>query len=197
MQQTIIALGRQVGSGGHRIARMLARRLDLPLYDKKLITEIAAQNHLDPKLVAQHEEAPKNRLFSRTVRGLNNSFEADLAQLQFRFLEEKADEGGSFLVLGRCAEYILRDRPGLISLFICRDLEERVRIIQQAQDLSPEEALDFINKGDKRRADYHSEHCPTLWGHSESYDLTINTSRLGLEGTADFLEEYIRWRMVP
>lgn len=197
MKQLIVSLGRQIGSGGHKIADVLAQRLNLPLYDKNLITEIATQHHLDADTLRQYEEAPKNRLFSRTVRGLNNSAEAGLAALQFHFLQEKAAEGTSFLVLGRCSEYILRDYPGLISIFISRDLEERIRVICRAKELSKENSLDFIRKGDKRRAAYHNEHCPTPWGHGDTYDLTINTSRLGLEGTTDFLEEYIHRRMVP
>ncbi len=197
MKQLIVSLGRQIGSGGHKIADALSQRLNLPLYDKNLITEIATQHHLDADALRQYEEAPKNRLFSRTVRGLNNSAEAGLAALQFRFLQEKAASGTSFLVLGRCAEYILRDYPGLVSIFISRDLEERIHVICRAKELSKENALDFIRKGDKRRAAYHNEHCPTPWGHGDTYDLTINTSRLGLEGTTDFLEEYIHRRMIP
>ncbi len=195
MKQLIIALGRQVGSGGHRIGGILAQRFDLPLYDRNLLAEIAAQRQLDPEALRQYEESPKSRFLTRTIRGLNNSAQAGLAELQFRFLEEKAAEGEAFLIMGRCAEYILRDHPGLISIFISRDLKDRVAVIRHAYGLSEAEALDFIRKGDKRRAAYHSEHCPTVWGHSESYDLTINTSRLGLEGTADFLEEYIHRRI--
>lgn len=196
MNQLIIALGRQVGSGGHKIGEILSQRFRLPHYDKNLLAEIAAQRKLDPDLLRQYEEAPKRRFLSRTVRGLNNSAQAGLAQLQFQFLREKAAVGDSFLVLGRCAEYVLRDCPGLISIFLCRDLPERVSAIRHAKEMSEEMALDFIRKGDRRRAAYHDEHCPTPWGSGETYDLVINISRLGLEGTADFLEEYIHRRMV-
>ena len=195
MKQTIISLGRQVGSGGHKIAAALAQRLSLPLYDKNLIAEIAAQRDLDPSVLRQYEEAPKTPFLSRSVRGLSNSAQAGLAGMQFRFLREKAASGESFLVLGRCSGYILREYEGLISIFVSGDLEDRVASIQQAHGFSREEALNFIRTGDKRRATYHSEHCPTQWGHSDTYDLTINSSRLGLEGTTDFLAEYLRRRM--
>ena len=195
MKQTIISLGRQVGSGGHKIAAALAQRLSLPLYDKNLIAEIAAQRDLDPSVLRQYEEAPKNPFLSRSVRGLSHSAQAGLASMQFRFLREKAASGESFLILGRCSDYILREYEGLISIFVSGDLEDRVASIQQAHGFSQEEALDFIRTGDKRRATYHSEHCPTQWGHGDAYDLTINSSRLGLEGTTDFLAEYLRRRM--
>lgn len=196
MNQLIIALGRQVGSGGHKIGEILSHRFDLPLYDKNLLAEVAARHKLDPDLLRQYEEAPKSRFFSRSVRGLSPTAQTGLAELQFQFLREKAAAGESFLVLGRCAEYVLRDSPALISIFICRDLEERAAVIRHARGFSRQEALDFIRKGDKRRAAYHSEHCPSAWGHGESYDLTINVSRLGLEGSVDFLEEYIHRRIV-
>ena len=84
MKQLIIALGRQVGSGGHRIGGILAQRFDLPLYDRNLLAEIAAQRQLDPEALRQYEESPKSRFLSRTIRGLNNSAQAGLAELQFR-----------------------------------------------------------------------------------------------------------------
>ena len=129
------------------------------------------------------------------IRGLSNSAEAGLAGMQFLFLREKAAKGDSFVVLGRCSGYILREFPGLISLFVRGDLADRVASIQQAHHLTQDEALEFIRKGDKRRAAYHNEHCPTQWGHGDTYDLTINSSRLGLSGTTDFLEDYIRRRI--
>ena len=174
MKQLIISLGRQVGSGGHKIAEALAERFSLPLYDKNLIAELAAQRELDPETLRKYEEAPRHPYLSRSIRGLSNSAEAGLAGMQFLFL---------------------REFPGLISLFVRGDLADRVASIQQAHHLTQDEALEFIRKGDKRRAAYHNEHCPTQWGHGDTYDLTINPSRLGLSGTTDFLEDYLRRRI--
>ena len=195
MKQLIISLGRQVGSGGHKIAEALAERFSLPLYDKNLIAELAAQRELDPETLRKYEEAPRHPYLSRSIRGLSNSAEAGLAGMQFLFLREKAAKGDSFVVLGRCSGYILREFPGLISLFVRGDLADRVASIQQAHHLTQDEALEFIRKGDNRRAAYYNEHCPTQWGHGDTYDLTINSSRLGLSGTTDFLEDYIRRRI--
>lgn len=119
----------------------------------------------------------------------------DWPACSFSSWREKAAKGDSFVVLGRCSGYILREFPGLISLFVRGDLADRVASIQQAHHLTQDEALEFIRKGDKRRAAYHNEHCPTQWGHGDTYDLTINSSRLGLSGTTDFLEDYIRRRI--
>ncbi|MFQ9859098.1 MAG: cytidylate kinase-like family protein [Evtepia gabavorous] len=160
MKQLIISLGRQVGSGGHKIAEALAERFSLPLYDKNLIAELAAQRELDPETLRKYEEAPRHPYLSRSIRGLSNSAEAGLAGMQFLFLREKAAKGDSFVVLGRCSGYILREFPGLISLFVRGDLADRVASIQQAHHLTQDEALEFIRKGDKRRAAYHNEHCP-------------------------------------
>ena len=102
MKQLIISLGRQVGSGGHKIAETLAERFSLPLYDKNLIAELAAQRELDPETLRKYEEAPRHPYLSRSIRGLSNSAEAGLAGMQFLFLREKAAKGDSFVVLGRC-----------------------------------------------------------------------------------------------
>ena len=140
MKQLIISLGRQVGSGGHKIAEALAERFSLPLYDKNLIAELAAQRELDPETLRKYEEAPRHPYLSRSIRGLSNSAEAGLAGMQFLFLREKAAKGDSFVVLGRCSGYILREFPGLISLFVRGDLADRVASIQQAHHLTQDEA---------------------------------------------------------
>ena len=176
MKQLIISLGRQVGSGGHKIAEALAERFSLPLYDKNLIAELAAQRELDPETLRKYEEAPRHPYLSRSIRGLSNSAEAGLAGMQFLFLREKAAKGDSFVVLGRCSGYILREFPGLISLFVRGDLADRVASIQQAHHLTQDEALEFIRKGDKRRAAYHNEHCPTQWGHGDTYAEELPTA---------------------
>lgn len=191
MSQLIISIGRESGSGGLEIAHTLAERFGLPLYDKNILEKAAASRGVDADPLRQYDEQPRPLLFYRSVRGISNAPEDGVAQMQFELLRQHADAGESFVVLGRCAEEVLADQPGLVSVFIRADLPFRVR----RTPLPWDEAMDFIKKQDRQRRIYHDQHCKGDWGDPHSYDLVINSARLGVPGTADILEQYIRARM--
>ena len=117
-KQLIISVGREFGSGGHVIAETLAKRFDLPLYDSNILESIAQERNVDAKTLHRYDEVPRNILFSRRVREYSTSAEENIAQMQFEYLKKKADEGESFIVVGRCAETVLGDRPNVISLLL-------------------------------------------------------------------------------
>lgn len=194
MGQIIISVGREFGSGGRVIAEELAKRFDIPIYDRHLITEIADMTGLTPEKIEKYNENPKKKIISRRVRGYSNSIEDNIAEMQFNFLKEKSDSGESFVVVGRCSETKLKYNPALISLFILADADAKVKRIMEIYELSEDDALDFIRKKDKKRKRYHNYHCSGHWGDSRLYDLCINSSCLGIEKTIDYLESYIRVR---
>lgn len=194
MGQIIISVGREFGSGGRVIAETLAKRFDIPIYDRHLITEIAQKTGLTTNEIEKYNENPKHLLTSRTVRGLSNSIEDNIAEMQFKFIRDKAKSGESFVVVGRCAETKLRDYEGLVSIFVLADEDAKLRRIMQLYELSEDKARAFKEKKDKKRKRYHNYHCHMHWGDSRLYDLSVNSSRLGINGTADFLEQYIRAR---
>lgn len=191
MSQLIISIGRESGSGGLDIAHMLAERFSLPLYDKSLLEKAAASRGVDADPLRQYDEQPRPLLFYRSVRGISSAPEDGVAQMQFELLRQHAAAGESFVVLGRCAEEVLADHPGLVSIFIRANLSFRVR----RTPLPWDEAVEFVRKQDRQRRIYHDQHCKGDWGSAESYDLVINSARLGIPGTADVLEQYIRTRM--
>ena len=195
MPQIIISIGREFGSGGRIIAEELAKRLNLPIYDRHLITEIANKTGMSTADIEKLDEAPKSRLTSRRVRGFSNSIEDNIAEMQFNFIRQKAESGESFVVVGRCAESKLRDFNCLVSLFIIGDMEAKIKRIMEIYEKDREEAEDFITKKDRKRKRYHNYHVNMHWGDSRLYDLTVNSSRLGIEKTTDFLENYIKARM--
>ena len=186
-QQLILAIGRESGSGGLDIARLLAERFGLPLYDKNILQTAAQERGVSPEKLTRYDEQPRSPLFYRSVRGYSNAPEDAVAQLQFRLLREHAEAGESFVVLGRCAEEVLADRPGLVSVFIRADLDFRVK----RTPLPEEDALDFIKHQDRQRRIYHDQHCKGGWGDAKCYDLVINSARLDIPGTVDILEQYI------
>ena len=195
MEQFIISVGREFGSGGRSIAEELGKRFSIPVYNRHLITEIAEKTGLAPEEIEKYNENPRTKILSRTVRGYSNSIEDNIAEMQFNFIREKAQSGESFVVLGRCSETKLKDFPALISLFVLADMDAKIKRIMELYSLSEDKAKAFIDKKDRKRKRYHNYHCSGHWGDSRLYDLSINSSRLGIEGTVDCLEQYIRARI--
>ncbi len=195
MSQIIISVGREFGSGGRVIAEELAKRFELPIYDRHLITEIANKTGMTASEIEALDEAPKSRLTSRRVRGFSNSIEDNIAEMQFDFIRKKAESGESFVVVGRCSESKLRDFDCLVSLFIIGDMDTKIKRVMEVYEMEKSEAEDFIAKKDKKRKRYHNYHVGLHWGDSRLYDLTVNSSRLGIDRTIDFLESYIKARM--
>ena len=114
--------------------------------------------------------------------------------MQFDILRKKAEEGESFVVVGRCAETVLKGSKALVSLFILGDMDAKTERIMKLHSLDKETAVALITKTDKKRKSYHNYYCSVSWGDSRNYDLSINSSRLGIEDTAKFLASYIRER---
>ena len=193
-KQLIISVGREFGSGGHVIAETLAKRFDLPLYDSNILESIAQERNVDAKTLHRYDEVPRNILFSRRVREYSTSAEENIAQMQFEYLKKKADEGESFIVVGRCAETVLGDRPNVISLFVLGDSEVKCKRVMEIYDLSERDAQFKMERHDKYRKQYHNYYCKDKWGDSRAYDLCINSSRLGFDETVNELEDYINRR---
>ena len=193
-EQLIISVGREFGSGGHVIAEALAERFGLPLYDHNLQDEIAEGKNVDGQSLKMYDEKHKIKLFSRKVRGHSTSMEDHVADMQFEYLQKLAGEGKSFVVVGRCAETKLKSFPGLVSIFVLGDEECKTKRVMERYHLGRDAARQKMKKADWYRKRYHNYHCAGKWGDSRNYDFSINSSRLGIEKTIDFLEEYIKER---
>lgn len=190
-KQLIISIGREYGSGGHVIAEKLAARFGLNMYDCNILDEIATERNLDVESLRRYDEIPRKVVLSRTVRGFSSSSEVNIANLQFDYLKRKAAEGESFVVVGRCAETMLKEYDGLISIFILGDPAAKAARISQLYQLSDREARAKMERHDKHRKMYHNYYCEGKWGDSRNYDLSINSSKMGIDRTVDFLESYI------
>ena len=193
-KQLIISIGREFGSAGHEIADRLAKHYGLPMYDHNLLREVAKERGLDAAKLEEFDEKKRNKLLTRTVRGMSNSPAQNVAQIQFDFLREKAESGKSFVVVGRCSEYVLKDY-GVVSIFILGDMDTKVARIQRLYNKTEKEAKFMIADRDKSRKAYHNSHCPVKWGDSRGYDLSLNSSRLGMDESVKILTNYIDTRM--
>ena len=193
-EQLIISVGREFGSGGHLIAEMLAKRFELPLYDYNLLAEIAAGKNIDVSHLKKYDELPHRGFFHRTVKGHHSAPQVNIAQMQFDFIREKAAAGESFVIVGRCAEEILRGHPALVSVFVLGDHDQKLSRIKTLYNLSHEDAENLMQVTNRKRKQYHNYFCSTQWGDSRNYELSINSSRIGYEETADIIEDYIHHR---
>ncbi|MCD8215903.1 MAG: cytidylate kinase-like family protein [Clostridiales bacterium] len=197
-KQIIISLGREFGSGGHEIADKLAATFNLPLYDHNLLREIADHNahkRFDFKRLEKYDELPKKKFFSRRVKGFSNSNEENIAQMQFDFIREKAGKGESFIVVGRCAETVLKGNKALVSIFINADHEDKIQRVSKRHNISRAEAETLIRRRNIKRKHYHNYYCDSKWGDSRNYDISVNSTRLGMEKTIELLIYFINERL--
>lgn len=194
MKQLIISIGREFGSGGHEIAERIAKHFGMPIYDHNLLDKIAEQKNVESENLKEFDER-RHHAMKRTVRGMSTSASENIANLQFEFLREKADSGESFVVVGRCSETILKEYPGLITIFINGDMEKKIERIIWKYNMSREDAIAFIKKKDRKRRIYHNTHCDSKWGDSRNYELTINSSKLGIDNSVNMLTAYIDERI--
>lgn len=189
--QIIISVSREYGSEGRTIAKQIAKDLGLPFYDRNMLDEIAKEKGFDPAVFAGVDEKPRNKLLSRRVKGYSNATEDNLAQMQFEFLRKKATFGESFVVLGRCSETILKEYDSLVSIFVTGNKDRKLKHVMEKFSLSETAAAAKITKHDAYRRRYHNHYSDFKWGDSRNYDVCINSSRIGVEGTAKLLEEFV------
>lgn len=190
MGQFIISVGREYGSGGHEIASILSEKFDIPMYDRNMLDQMAEKNGIDSEELHKHEEM-KHQGLHRTVRGHSSSIQDTIAQLQFDFIRNKAASGESFVVVGRCAENVLRDNPALISIFVRGDEEAKTERICRLYKLNKLEAKAKMFRHDKKRKAYHNYYSKMKWGDSRGYDFCVNSSLMGVEATAEALYRMI------
>lgn len=189
-EQLIISVGREFGSGGHEIAQKLANFYKLPLYDHNLLDELAKKHEVEDHEFHELDEKKKS-IFARSVRGMHSSAAQNVAELQFNFIREKAALGESFVIVGRCSDEILRGQEGFISIFILGDLDVKTKRIMTLYQKSEKEAVAFLQEKDRKRKLYHNSHCKIKWGDSRGYDLSINSSKMGIDETVKSLTQYI------
>lgn len=199
MNHIIINVGRQLGSGGHDIGRMLALDFRAKYYDRELLNLAAKESGLSEKIFEQNDE--KKGFF----RGLFNigaphvsGYKPDLSQESlFQFQSDairKAAKHGSCVFVGRCADYVLRDFDNTVNIFITASMDYRVEQIMNKQHMNAEAARRFIEQGEGKRADYYNYYTGKKWGSAESYDLCIDSSKLGLVETEKLIAQFIRKR---
>lgn len=195
-KQVIITIGRESGSGGLEIARKLGEELGIAVYEKNIFKEISDHFDIDTTELTQFDEKPRKGL-SRKVKGYSNSPEEQVVELQRDFMKAKADEGQSFVILGRCGIKALLDYPcTLIRVFVEADTKFKVGRVMAEEGFSNEtQAMMYMKWVDTRRRAYHDQFCTVKWGDRNSYDIVVKSNKLGIDGTAKWLADYVRMRL--
>ncbi len=203
-KKTIITIGRQYGSGGHDIGEALAKELGVKLYDKDMLKRAAKESGLCEELFETHDEKPTNSfLYSLVMDTYSLGYSAGTFSdmpinhkvflAQFDTIKKIADDEACVMV-GRCADYALEGRDDVINVFIYADLDKRVRRVARELDITDNKAKDIINKNDKKRASYYNYYTNKEWGAANSYDLCINSAKLGVNGAVKVILDYIKLR---
>ncbi len=198
---SVITIGRQFGSGGREIGELVAEKFGIKCYDKELLARAAKDSGLCQEVFENHDEVPTNSFLYNLVMdtysfGYNSSAYVDMPVshkvflAQFDTIKRLADEEPCIIV-GRCADYALSDRDNLIRLFISADEKCKTERIMERFDLSEQQAREMCIKKDKQRKSYYDYYSTKKWGHVNTYDLSINSSVLGIEGTADLIVQYV------
>lgn len=198
---SIITIGREFGSGGKEIGEKLAEALDVKCYDKELLAEAAKGSGFCQEIFQAHDERPTNSFLYSLVMDtysmgyysnpyLDMPLDQRLFLAQFEAIKRIANEGPCVIV-GRCADYALCNYSNCISVFIHAPLEDRIERICKKKQISENAAKDLIIKTDKKRASYYNFYSNKKWGDASSYNLSINSSVLGIDKTVDLIRDFI------
>ena len=198
---TVITIGRQFGSGGREIGEKLGEYLGIKCYDKELLSRAAKESGFCEEMIENHDERPTNSFLYNLVMdtysfGYNASSFVDMPishkvfLAQFDTIKKVADEGPCIIV-GRCADYALAEYDNVLNIFIYADEESKTKRIMSKYNLSEVKAKDMCVKKDKQRQSYYNYYSSKKWGRADSYDLCINSSVLGVEGTVKLIAHYI------
>ena len=201
MGNHIYTIGREFGSGGYEVGRMLAERLGIKLYDKELLAQAAKSSGFCKEIFENHDETPTSSflysLVMDTYSGgsyssapfLDMPLNHKVFLAQFDTIKKIAEQE-SCVIVGRCADYALADNPDCLNIFVHAEMEDRISWISKRKDLTENKARDLIQKTDKQRASYYNYYTCKKWGDSRSYDLCLNTSKISKEACVDMILEF-------
>ena len=196
----IISVGRQLGSDGRTIAKMLADEFGCKFYDREVLNLAAKESGFSEEFFEKNDERKGflDQIFHMHVPFISDSSfydnglsQENLFRLQSDAIRKAATESPCVFV-GRCADYVLREHRNMVTVFVTADIDERIKNVCHRLNCSPDEARKLIESREDTRSSYYNYYTGKRWGDSSSYDLCINSSVLGLEGTKEFIADFVR-----
>ncbi len=204
MSNHIITIGREVGSGGREIGERLARELNIECYDRKLLEHTAKESGLCEEVLEHHDEKKRSSfLYSLVMEphnaGFGGSPYAEMPIDQKVFLTQyntikKLAEQGSCIFVGRCADYVLAQQDHVLNVFITANKAFKVKRLMEQYNLTEKKAMDLIVKKDRERSSYYNYYTSQKWGNAKSYDLCIDSSKFGIDGTVQVIKNALNYR---
>ncbi|RHV63383.1 cytidylate kinase-like family protein [Clostridium sp. OM02-18AC] len=192
-ENKIITIGRQIGSGGSQIGMEVAKRLGIKCYDKQLIELASSYGELEQKVLEEAEEKRPNPFLYSVPRQMQNdktgrgiAINDMVFNVQSEVIRQLAAKE-SCVLIGRCADYVLREQPGVTSVFIYADMNDRICRLMEARKITRDEAITLIKKTDKSRRNYYECYTGKRWGAGASYDVTLNSAELGFDTCVDLI----------
>lgn len=201
MANCIVTIARQYGSGGREVGHLLSERTGWKFYDKDLITLAAQKSGLSSEALQNVDEKAANSLlytlalgssiYNHGLEHVNLPINDRLFVVQSEIIKELAASGEGAIIVGRCADYVLSGQENLVRVYITANFDTRVKTVMARHELTESAAKDLIVKTDKRRANYYSYYTGEKWGRADKYDLVVSTDRIGIEGAASLIVDYI------
>lgn len=197
---TVIVIGRQFGSGGRRIGRLVAERLGVPYYDKELLSHAAKSLGFSPDVFAAADEKRPSAFHTllQSMYGIADNFHTTsisgerLYEQQSKVIREICSKG-SCVIVGRTADYVMRDHPGLVSVFLHAPVKWRAeKIVRRGEAMCCENAIEQAQKHDRNRENYYNYYTSGHWGRADNYHLCLNSSLLSESRIADLIIEFAR-----
>ena len=190
MKNRVITISREFGSGGRTIGKKTAEKLNIPCYDSQLIQKIAAESGFNEEYIKEAGEYAPGGFLSSALshRGIAITNEDYIWEIQCRTITDLAQQGPCVIV-GRCADYILRDKADCLKVFIHADLDFRAKRIVEVYGEREQSPQQRLKDKDKRRAAYHRFYTDMKWGHAQNYDLTLNSGTLGIENCVNTITQ--------
>ncbi len=202
IMKKLITISREFGSGGRIIGRLVAEKLNVPFYDKEIIDMAVEKSGLSREIVETAELRAKNSFsyslssamnFGEGLMGDAVSVNEKLFITQFDVINQIGDEGEGVIV-GRCADYILKDMPGVTNIFIYGELEDRIKRCEEIYGVDAGKGRETVLTYDKARANYYNYHTCQKWGQFSNYNLAINSSYISEEQAANLIVTYVNSR---
>ncbi|MCD8335075.1 MAG: cytidylate kinase-like family protein [Clostridiales bacterium] len=190
----IITIGRQFGSGGHEIGEKLSQKLGVNFYDKEILQAVARKTGVCEAILSESDEsASSSLLYSLVMNTRTEPFEEKMAKYEVRYLRQQAEKG-SCVIIGRRANYLFRDDPALMSVFITAPMENRIDRIMERYGLDAKAAQNLISSTDKKRASYYYYRTDQRWNDLSQYQFILDSSVFGIDGTVEMLAQMVAQR---
>ena len=205
-EKKIITIGREFGSGGFYVGELVAKKLGIPFYDKELIQLASDESGLCKEFFEKADERTQRTMLGGLFSGrfpfisegtipygsfLNND---SLFKIQSDVIRQLA-ENQSCLFVGRCADYILRDHPRQVNIFISASKEARIERLMRLHDITQEKAEEMIEKADKKRSSYYNYYSYKTWGAASTYHLCVDSSVMGIDKTVEYILQFVKHKL--